>query len=337
MREKRIQLGTLVASTQRIYLDLRFWIMLRDVVLGRSCDTSVSELLTILKDSVSQGKAICPISESVFIELLKQGNDSTRLATAQLIDELSLSVTLIPFDARVCQELCNSFYMLAGATDLIPTEKLVWTKLTYVLGEMHPSNTPFSSEDELAIQKAFSDHMWTTPLAEMVERMGKPASDLNWDPLAADLNEKNHANQSTIPSYAKAFQIEFEGGLSLFRDEMLALIEEVSQRGYADFGAKLAHLSQKKRFEAFAQSIPTLHIYAACHAAVRWDQKRNLTGNDLFDFHHAQAAVGYCDVFLTERSLSTLLSQKHLGLSKYQCQTFWSPSAAVNWLREMGG
>lgn len=102
-----------------------------------------------------------------------------------------------------------------------------------------------------------------------------------------------------------------------FRGEMVALIKELTHRGYADFGAKLAHLSQKKIFESFAQSIPALHIYAACHAAVRWDQKRKLSGNDLFDFQHAQAAMGYCDVFLTEKPLSALLSQNHLRLSTY--------------------
>lgn len=337
MRDKRCQLGAAVTSIQRIYLDQRFWLLLRDVSLSRSGDKAISDLLALLRYLVSQGKAICPISESVFIELLKQSDESTRLATAQLIDDLSLGITLISFDERVRQELCNSFYEQAGVTDLIPLQQLVWTKLAYVLGEIHPSNTPFSPEEELVIQKAFSDHIWNTSLVEIVRHIDEPPPQFDWNALAARLNAGNNAHYSTIRSYPQAFRAEFEGGLSLFRNEMAMLAKELDERGYSDFGAKLAHLSQKKRFEVFSQSIPSLHIYGTCHAAIRWDQRRNLCGNDLFDFHHAHAALGYCDVFLTEKPLTDMLSQQHLGLSKYKCRTFWSPTSALSWLRENGG
>lgn len=336
VRQKRVQLGAAVASVQRIYLDLRFWILLRDVSLGRSVDKAPSDLLAFLKSEVSEGRAICPISDTVFIELLKQSDDSTRLATAQLIDELSLGVTLIPFDDRVRQELCNSFYNLAGATDLIPIQELVWTKLAYVLGEVHPTNTHFPPEEELIIQKAFSDHLWKISLSEIAVQFADLPTGRDWDAIAANLNEGNHAHYSMLRSYPQAFRIEFEGGLSLFRNEINALLKEMDQRGYKEFDSKLAHMSHNKRFEAFTLSIPTLYIYASCHAAVRWDWKRKLDGNTLFAFHHAQAALAYCDVFLTEKPLSDMLGLHHLGLTKFKCQSFWSPSAALSWLRENG-
>lgn len=334
MRQKRIQLGAEVASLQRVYLDQRFWLLLRDASLGNCREVGVAELLAYLRASVEEENLICPISESVFIELLKQSDDSTRIATAQLIDELSRGVTLIPFDERIRQELCNSFYINAGATELIPIEELVWTKLSYVLGEVHPSNTPFQQKEELAIQKAFADHMWDISLREMVEYIGvPPSSEIDWESTATRLNDKNRTHRSILRSYAQAFKIEFEGGLSLFRDELVKLAFEIEQRDY-EVGSILAHLSEKKRFEAFALSVPTLHIYASCHAAVRWDQKRNLCGNDLFDFHHAQAAIAYCNVFLTEKPLADMLSQRHLALFRYESQTFWSPSVALKWLQE---
>lgn len=334
MRQKRIQLGAEVASRRRVYLDQRFWLLLRDASLGNCRETGVAELLALLRDSVREGKSICPISESVFVELLKQSDDSTRMATAQLIDELSLGVTLVPFDERIRQELCNSFYKHAGVAELIPIEELVWTKLSYVLGEVHPSNTSFQREDELAIQKAFADHMWDISLREMVALIGvPPSSGMDWESIATRINDNNRIHRSTLRSYPQTFKIEFEGGLSLFRDELVQLSVEIGQRGY-DVGSKLAHLSEKKRFEAFALSVPTIYINASCHAAVRWDQKRNLCGNDLFDFHHAQAALAYCNVFLTEKPLGEMLSQRHLGLARYRCRSFWSPSVALGWLRE---
>lgn len=335
VRDKRCQLGAAVASIHRIYLDQRFWLLLRDVALGRSRDMAISDLLAMLRYLVVKGRAVCPISESVFVELLKQSDKSTRLATAQLIDDLSLGVTLIPFDERVRQELCNSFYHQAGAKDLIPLRQLVWTKLAYVLGEVHPSKTPFSPEVELTIQKAFFDHVWNISLVDIVKSIDEPPQ-FDWEALAARLNAGNRAHYSTIRSYRQAFRIEFEGGLSLFRNEMTLLARELNERGFSSFGTKLSDLTHKQRFDEFSRSVPSLHIHGTCHAAVRWDQKRKLCGNDLFDFHHAEAALGYCDAFLTEKPLTDMLSQQHLGLSVYRCRMFWAPDSALKWLREIG-
>ena len=51
-----------------------------------------------------------------------------------------------------------------------------------------------------------------------------------------------------------------------------------------------------------ALALRTLHIGALCHAAIRWDKKRELTGRELHDFHHAEAAVGYCECFPNRNS-----------------------------------
>ncbi|MBU3641685.1 hypothetical protein [Polynucleobacter sp. Fuers-14] len=331
IHNKRCQLGAAVSSMQRIYLDQRFWIMFRDASVSHGEDKVIFDLLALLKNLVSKGKVICPISESVFIELLKQSDKSTRRATAQLIDELSLGISLISFEERVRQEICNSFYGQAGIIDLIPLQQLVWTKLANVLGETHPFNMPFSRDEELVIQKAFSDLIWNTSLVDLQGYIDVPLQ-LNQEALATQLNAENNAHQSMIGSYPQAFRAEFEGGLSLFQYEMSALVKELIERGL-DFDVKLAHLN-KKEFKVFSQSIPSLYIYAACHAAVRWNKTKNLCGNDLFDFHHAAAALGYCDVFLTEKPLAHMLSQRHLGLAKHKCEIFWSPASALNWLRE---
>ena len=88
---------------------------------------------------------------------------------------------------------------------------------------------------------------------------------------------------------------------------------------------KPKNLLRKKLFILFCAAVEkrkvrvvlrTIHIEALCHAAIRWDKKRQLTGNDLHDFHHAGAALAYCNVFLTEKPLQALLHQKHLGLTQ---------------------
>jgi len=339
VRKRRLELGVEVSSKCRIYLDLRFWILLREAYIEKQINKSTEILLNRLIALVESGRAICPISESVFVELLKQDDPTSRIATAKLIDTLSCGVTLIVHPDRVRQELCNALYERAGAENLIPAEQLVWTKLSSILGDVHPSGTPFGAAEELVIQKAFYDHMWDVSLIEIVKSINParmPTKD--WEATAKRLNEGNKQHEKEITNYRTAYRFEFEGCLSLFRREMLVLFKEIEATGFHSINKRYSHLSESARFAAFSRSVRTLHIGASCHAAIRWDKKRMLTGNDLFDFHHAEAALGYCDIFLTEGPLKTLLSQNHLELKgNFPCKIVSSVTEAVEAIDAIDG
>jgi hypothetical protein len=45
------------------------------------------------------------------------------------------------------------------------------------------------------------------------------------------------------------------------------------------------------------RQLPSLHVLACLHAAFRWNKERQFEGNDFFDFHHAAAAIGYCQAY----------------------------------------
>lgn len=333
VKMRRVMLGQTVSSLQRVYLDLRFWILFRDAHRAQEPTDPVFRLLAKLLSLVKEGKAVCPISESTFIELLKQKDRAIRKATAQLIDALSRGVSLIPHPDRVVQELSHALHRHSGIKDLIPLQHLVWTKLPYVIGEMHPTSTPFPSEEERIIQKAFFDHMWDISLVEIIETLGDAAPpNTDWNEIADRLNQGNQKHSAELKSYQKTYRIEFEGSMSVFLRELQQIFARLEDLGYSDPGLGLAGLSETARLKEFSRSIPTLHIGASCHAAVRWDKKRNLTGNDLFDFHHAEAALGYCDVFLTEIPLKNLLEQNHMGLTRnFSCKVFSSAEKALEW------
>lgn len=332
-----MQLGVEIASKYKIYLDLRFWIFLREVELVRNNNQELGQLLSRLKHLVDNGVVICPISESIFVELMKQSDSETRLATAKLIDRLSLGVTLIVFPERINQELCHGIYLQAGAVDLTPLDTLAWTKMSYIIGETHPYQTPFEAPEELVIQKSFFDHMWDIPLTEMIEHIDFESwPQPEWQKTADRLNSGNKQHTHEIRSYKQAYRIEFEGGLSLFKKEMLRIFKEADDAGLKDFEKNSKNLSENERFSKFSKSVRTLHIGACCYAAVRWDKKRQLTGNDLLDFHHAEAAMGYCNLFLTEKPLKTLVSQNHLGLMRdFPCAVKSTVSGALEVLNKI--
>ena len=72
------------------------------------------------------------------------------------------------------------------------------------------------------------------------------------------------------------------------------------------------------------------------HASLRWDKQRRIDAYDLLDFNHAAAAIAYCDVFLTEKPLRTMVEQRHLALpERYKCEARSSLADALSPIRSM--
>ncbi|WP_291512534.1 hypothetical protein [Abyssibacter sp.] len=326
-----------MSNKLKVYLDVRFWILLRGAMLKLSSNEVPARLLAMLRQLVRSGAVICPISETVFIELMKQSDRRTRTATASLIDELSGGVSLVPFADRVRQELCNHVYTCAGAPSLAPVDHLVWTKVTSVFGEFHPSSTGFGPDDELALQKAFYDHQWKMTLMDvvaMLDQKGWP--DMQLEVTARNLNRGKVANSQDARSIERLIYIEFYGGLCLFRQDLARLVAEVEARGWSGWDADANSDSEAQAFSKLKGALPTLHVHSCCHAGFRWDTNRKLNGNDLLDFHHATAAIAYCDLLLTEKSLAHFVSQSHLGLGdSFGCRATHDPKEAYDVLARL--
>lgn len=349
VRTRTIALGASILKIGKVYLDKRFWVLLRDAHMGRSKVGATSLLLSEIRSAVKQGAILCPISESVFIELLKQQDLSTRRATAELIDEFSQGVTLVPYEQRVAQELVSVFTKFSnGPTECFEPRELVWSKLGYVLGVVHPSSTPFEPPEELVLQKALFDHMWQISLVEVLALLEEGVN--VWSDSSADtadrLNELNLEHQSEVRKFKQVYIDEFRGVLSLFMHIPRMWLEDAYARKSENVHnptdqEKLAHeqelhtvfgnlVNQKQ----VALMLPSLHVPSLCHAAVRWDKGRKLSPNDFHDFHHAAAAIGYCDAFMTENPLKTLLQQKHLELaSDFPCSVTADVDEAIAWVK----
>ena len=181
----------------------------------------------------------------------------------------------------------------------------------------------------------------------MVSRLGSGCPPLfDYGGLAARMNEGNALNASAVKSFPQAYRAEIYGSLDIAAPIACDVMEELASRAQVPYVTP----SQAERADAtlriynflcaaivkkkVAVALRTLHIGALCHAAVRWDQRRKLTANDLYDFHHAAAAVAYCDVFLTENPLRTLLQQRHLQIGQdFPCLIISSKAESAEWAR----
>lgn len=349
VKQKIIALGASLSSLIKVYLDKRFWILLRDVHMGRSSYPDICRLLDTLRLSVQKGYLICPISDSIFLELLKQEDINTRRSTAELIDELSLGITLVPSQQRTGQELVGVFTKFADAgRDFHVVDHLVWSKLGYVLGVVHPSLPSSDPDGERAIQKAFFDLMWDFPLANQINTIGEDGyqKPVSFEATANRINALNREHLAEVRDFRRVYIDEFRGVLSLCMHHPRQWIEQQYELKTGEKCLSSPELIRKYEHELHiffgnlisqkreaALMLPTLHISALCYSAIRWDKKRNLSANDIYDFQHAAAAIGYCDAFLTEKPLMNLLAQRQLKINAdFRCAVISGIEEANQWI-----
>jgi hypothetical protein len=346
-RAKRVRLGEAVLSRVRVYLDTNFWINLRHAAAGRPPSAAHGELLEVLRAMVSAGTAICPLAEPALLELLKQPSRDARIACARLMDELSGGVALQPHRTRLKAELLHFVYRSRQRpVDIHPFEQMAWTRAIFVFGDAVP--VPEAPElDNDTVRASFDDFAWTFSLEEIVSgESPSTATALDLSDLARRLTEGkvNHAND--LRTFRNAYKAEVAGTVDAYGDIIDGVMpylyeRETGSRAPAeDVGrgdprfrnliATVLYKDPKRR------ELPTLNIQAGIHAAMRWDRDRKFKPTDWLDFIHATAALPYCSMFLTDRSLARLVTSGLLDYgNQYGCRVECDATRAIETLVEL--
>lgn len=346
LRQKQIDLAHSIAGRTKVYLDQRYWIIARDAAAGIRTGASSRQLLHFLRRGVANGTLICPIGTSTFLELMKQTHsESRRIGTAKLIDELSLGVTMLPSQAVMGTEIHSCFLTRMGKS-IYDMQELIWTKVAYVLGPIHPTLPDADAETELLIQKAFVDKMWEQSLTGMVNMIGDATQPPDeYQEIAARIDRQNAAHAYEIRSFEQAYRHELKGvakACAPMTAEIGAHLENRSSQSAQQHDwhvqTRMARLllcelmSRPENREALRSPC----ISATLYAASRWDKQRRFKANDLYDFDHSVCALGYCDAFLTEGPLHHLTAEPRLALAEINnCRIISDLDEAVDFLRNL--
>ncbi|MBH2008473.1 MAG: hypothetical protein I8H71_02110 [Xanthomonadaceae bacterium] len=351
-RNKQIELATSLHDRRAIYLDLKFWIGLRSAEAAGHAAHPYGDLLIALRQAVPDGHVFCPISDSCFLEVFKQSDPTTRRKTAELIDELSLGVTIIPSDLRIGTEIAHLLHAARTPEQVFPLDQLVWTKLSNVLGHNTPPVGMFDEHTGRAIEKAFFDHMWTIPLVEMERLIGDAMSTVDpghHERLARTLTQGIEEHAAELKSFKQTYDHELIGVLDLYAGRATDILCNMAPPSLGPRPTKdtdeyqnierhcLGLLVAAMKTERGKVTLRTLHINTCMHAAVRWNKGQKFKANDFFDYQHAAAAVGYCDAFFTEHPLCSALTRSDLALDTlYGCTIVSTPEAALQYILSVG-
>lgn len=330
LKEKKLALGQWMGARKIVYLDTKFWLILRDVSLNRESGTDSREFYEKVITLVRSQICTFPISEDVFLEVIRQSDPNTLSETVKLIDLLSANVSMISLEERLSLEY-KHFIEHISDEGLYECSALAWTKLVYTLGFVTPE---IQGEAGELIQKKFIDHMWSIPMSKVIDILQKSGdvSPITMRFDAENLNSGKFSHTHQNNSFKKMFLSELAGALEVYEGVFLDSIREMFESkvgmpiNQADIiNHDCSNLIIKAIYNVFKLNkdknhLPTLRIISGLHAAVRWDKSQKFQENDYHDFRHAASAIPYCDCFFTEKRLAHLVTQKITGYDKqYNC------------------
>jgi len=350
VRSRHIEFADSIIDRVKIYLDTRYWVLFRDVAMGRRSGDDFTVLLEKIRSAVRDKRAICPLSHESFSEVFTQSDTATLEATVRLIDELSAGSCLTEQSQRLNTEAYHFFVRKTkGEESVYRLNQLVWTKVGYVLGYVTPRVPELPAATANAMEKAFFDQMWTVTLHDMFQSLGSRPEWRRERDIIDSMNQGKAASQSDFHSFKQLFLIELRGILDTLEPALSEIMAEMYKQETGDSPSEADRLNEKSgkimanliyhafRLNKMQNELPTLRVHASLHAALRWDRKRNYKFNDLSDLRHAAMAIPYCDVFLTEEPLRKLVNKRHLGLTeRFPCRSFSNPSEALARLIVLG-
>jgi len=353
VRSKVLETADRVLRLKRIYLDTRYWVDLCEVHLGRARNSVYEELLETLTHLVRAGQAICPINANIFAEVLKQRDDKTRLATAELIDELALGIAIQPEDERIGTEIHHCFLRSQlGDDPLEPLERLVWTSVSYLLGYTFPIFDGIGEAEMLAAQKSLTDDFWNIPFSQQILMLGQAPSefDRSWDRIAEKINRETQKHGGTPKSFKQVQVDEFVGYLDGYIETMRQIMGRVTSQALglrtSDYSELASEDDARMLIRIFREAfrkgtlknqLPSVVVKSGLYAAIRWNRARLYKGNDLHDFGHASAALSYYDYFATDAGLHHLITNELRFDEKYGVTVFADAHEFLRELRTIAG
>lgn len=317
VHRRKAELANQVTSITTIYLDTNFWAWLERAARGEASKPAHGALLASLRKGVAEGILVCPTTETTLLELVLRHPPDRQDEPLFLIDQLSQLTSILPQKDRMELEIEQ---LLSPNADGTP---LVWVGSSYLFGETHPVPNPdfFDAATRLDIQKRFFDHRWDSPVSTFLK-----ANAIQHDErpdliaLAARFDQENKNHSADGKSFADFLSIERRGISHILAElaEPVASRLRPNETYDTNLWANLFYRALNR--PSGRKKLRTANILASLHAIRRANSAQRVHPNDLHDFEHATAAVGYCDAFFCEASLAEgVRSAGLLNAGAYDC------------------
>ncbi|MDX1727924.1 hypothetical protein LOC50_16440 [Pseudoalteromonas sp. SCSIO 43095] len=316
-----------------VYLDTKFWIILRDVQLNNvSCAKKIKLYNTIIELNESR-KIIIPISHYVLNEFVKQKDKDTLKECFDLILQLSGNISIRDYHERIFEELILFITLIKNGelnTKLDVISQYVWTPIPYTFGKFVCSDGDDVSYDEIVQDAIFECKTIDSKFLSMILDKSESMSDYP-DPTCMINAKRKDKYGSSAKNQCSEFYLALKKGL--IANALKEVMGSYNEENVNQIFIMLNNLKYKNKLGNF---LPTLNTYSTLLSTWLVEQQSNIKVNHYFDIHHASAALPYFDVFLTEKSLKDAIqrvSPKYLSFNK--CKVGSTPEEAIEILNSI--
>lgn len=282
-KQKIGHLNKFVSNKIKIYLDLKYLIKIRDSLSLKN--TSLNKKIFFrLKELVENEKVICPFSDCIFEELLKQPSNN-RIKTAEILDILSNNISLKPLHFIFIQEFINAinFYNEKELDEIN-----YWDYPISIKGNLD-FEIANNKDIDIDLWKIFSyEGMIGTTIQELIsyhEEIKCSSISLVAEKLFGRIQYKTEEK-----SINKIIRQEIESCFISIAEELKIPTGLVSEK-LQDF-----------KVEDIERVAPCLFVFCSLHAEMIKDSEKKYKKNDFYDIMHCSLAIPNCDYFFTEDS-----------------------------------
>jgi hypothetical protein len=318
-REKHLALKKELQGRTLIYLDTNHWVHLRNVILnGQNELPGYREILGLMKGLTEQRRILCPVSYPLFLELMRQSDPVTRLATARLMDFYSDGVCILDASELNRMELRRLFLRVMFGEKAPDWDEWVWSKCGYLfnedslINEAIPEDVPEEMKDLLL--KVSVDFNWMVTFEYLAEKLMPGRPEWPGKNLADATIALMEQDRLAKLSFQEVFLHEKDSLLRRLNGKYQENITREVWEAYPDHhDIDKWHSISEKGIDPHA--IPSLQVVAGVNAAFAVSQ-RKLSPNDISDFQHAALAVPYFDALFCDDGMATMLNDKPLEFGK---------------------
>jgi len=334
LKKEKTKVSQEVNKKIKIYLDTKYWVDICDVTRGVKKNDDINMIYTFLKNKVKNNEVICPISQVLFKEVLKQSDEDSLTHTVKIIDELSQGIIICNQEERFSLELYNFFYDTLKIEMDKNLKENFWCKgIAHIFGIQIPYNLNFTTEINYIIQQEYFNEIKKYKFLDFIKILGMDKLKLFRD-SRVDTNWFDRNKQDNIHKYKvfnELYMIEIAGSIDFYKNNIEEVFKDVidnrAKQENIIFHEKekffdiqlilnmIYNIFKEKKIDLY---LPSLDIGAMLHAKIRWNKTQKYKQGDLDDFRHAITALPYYDYFFTEKSLHNMIKECKYD-KKYNC------------------
>lgn len=336
LEQRRAELARELEGKKLIYLDTKHWVNLCHVLVQRPKREPLYDLiLGLLEELRQKGRICCPVSATLFSELMKQGDPSTRRPTARIMDFLSGGVCLQNWldlaKAEFGRHICRTLRIRTVEVSF-PT----WTKVGYWAGEHTFEFPDETDEDSAMLEKVYVDLRWEMTCEDYQSMPDwTPTPDVFGAAWVAE-SEKSKAHQAQVKKdFPKLVREKREQLLAVLKDTLLPMLALCRSTPGTPDEHVVAVLDPIYKGQD-SNALPSLEILAGLDAALNLEITRKVQANDMEDYLHAAQALPYCNALFCDKFMAQKLGNKPLDFGRtYQTKIGSRPEEIADYLKSL--